>query len=120
VADNVRVVITRVSGKSVLAALGLLGYIVLSAFWSGYVAMVLWSLFVVPQFHLAPLVFVNAIGLALLVRLLTHPGDIYMAVVSNDSRGVGTILFGEVQEAFFTPLCLLAIGYIVHWLLGGF
>ena len=71
----------------------------------GWIISMLWSWFIVPQFSVGPLSIFTALGISLLVTLLTHEFDATKA----KQEPVEAIL-----AAFFGLTSLLAIGYIVH------
>ncbi len=99
--------------------LSLIGSIItdlLTLMWEGFVLTCLWAWFVVPTFGVAPLTFITAMGLMLVVGL--------MCVVSTNSA----ILFERYKEdkgklqawslilstKAVCPAILLGFGYLIH------
>jgi hypothetical protein len=85
--------------------LGLLASCALSI-WEGLAIKTLWAWFVAQQFGLPPIGLAHAIGLALLISLVTHqaPSDIW------DDERPGRVLAWE----FVSPAVALAVGWIVR------
>lgn len=83
----------------------LLPAVVISTAWSGYVLSILWGWFVVPVFHLPGLSIAQAVGLAIVVGMVTR--DLNVKREEQDA-----------MSAFAVPLLynllMLGIGWVVH------
>ena len=91
--------------KGFLLFLGFLALLVLSAIWTGFVFSVIWGWFIVPTFHLPPLSIGLAIGIGLVVRMLT-----YQAPQEEKKEDFGhSIAFAAIY-----PLLTLGLGFLVH------
>ena len=97
----------RVVGWIVTVVIG----IVLSSAWMGYVLSILWAWFISPIFHIAPITIPLAIGLSLVVRMLTNPG--YEEPDEKQKNGKQQPIKFYVH-AFLYPLFALLMGAIVH------
>jgi|SRR5690348_7092427 len=91
----------------------LLFVIVCGALFSGLVLSVLWGWFIVPALHAAPITVPQAIGLSLVVGLLTR-GTAREKDEEKKDRGIGEALFTAFCHATIPPLFVLGIGAIVH------
>ena len=76
-----------------------------SVAWDGYVLSILWRWFAVPLFHLPVLTIAQAIGVSVIVALLTKQ---YVPSKKGDDTDWGALMY-----PFFAPATLLLIGYIV-------
>jgi len=84
--------------------------IVASSAMNGWALSVMWGWFVIPVFGLPPLSVVAAIGISMVVRMMTWTGD-----GDNDSgKSSQEKIITAIAKAFISPLITLAIGYIVH------
>ena len=90
--------------------IGLLGLMVLSSMWKGYVLTVLWAWFVVPTFGLPALAVAPAIGLSLLVSFLTHQGDAIKEPEGSSLERTSK----AVSLALVMPALVLGIGWVVR------
>jgi hypothetical protein len=90
-----------------LAILGFPVLVAASSIWRGYVLSVLWAWFMVPAFGLPALSVALAIGLSLIVGLVTHQRT-GREIEKPFSLGV-TVALATLAPA----LCLLA-GWIAH------
>ncbi len=88
--------------ESIIKIALLLPAMFLSAAWSGYVLSVLWRWFIVPALHVDPLRIPYAIGLSIVVGLLTHQ-------VPKESPDTATVLC----VAFILPAFALLYGWVV-------
>lgn len=76
----------------------------------GWVLSILWRWFMVPTFHLPTLQIPAAIGISLVVELITyHHVD---AEPKNESAT--DKMFGQLSMMLFLPLYVLAFGWVVH------
>ncbi len=90
----------------IIALAGVVAIVFLSSVWYGYVLTILWAWFIVPVFKLPILSIPVAIGIALIVRYLTHKGT---------KKEEINLKFLSME--FFNPLAVLFIGWIVsHFL----
>lgn len=89
-------------------ALVVIGLTILQIIWYGWVLQVLWGWFIVPTFSLAALTIAQALGIALIVRMLTtNQGQ-------TDSDKNDAVLRAAIN-GFLFPLITLIIGWIVSW-----
>lgn len=86
--------------------LGFLAFLVISSLWSGYVLSVLWNWFIAPGLHVPQISIAIAIGLSLVVHMLTYQ--------SQDGQKKGSDWVTPVVVALISPLISLILGYIVH------
>ena len=93
--------------KYILAALGAIGVLALSTILHGWVLTCLWGWFVVPFFGVSTLPLVYAVGLTLIVRLMTYHID------SLDSKFKASNL-SQIGVGFLTPIVTLTLGWIVQ------
>lgn len=84
------------------AVVGFIGLTVGTILWRGYVLAILWGWFAVPAFGLPQLTIAQAIGVSIVVGMLTHQGF-------KDDRELGPL----VALALLGPLVSLLIGWIV-------
>ena len=75
--------------------------------WHGFVFQTLWGWFIVPTFGMAPLTAAAAIGVALVVRLLTISFKL-------DAKSP------DVVKAFFTGMFGYGIFLLIGWIVKGF
>jgi len=75
--------------------------------WHGFIFMTLWGWFIVPTFGLAPLTLAVAIGVALVVRMLTISFKV-------DAKSP------DVIKGFFTGMFGYAIFLLIGWIVKGF
>ncbi|SRR5258708_201530 len=90
----------------------IIGTFVLGPIWGGYILSILWGWFFVPIFHLPQVSIALAIGIGLVVRMLT-----YSSPPESQSSKDKDLQKAFIQALFFTflyPLLLLAIGAIVR------
>jgi hypothetical protein len=98
-------------GVVVLGMLGLAGLVVISAVTRGFVLTKLWLWFIVPTFGLPKLSIPIAIGLALVVGLLTEHSNQH-----KDDRETSDKV-AAIIGSLLTPFLVLLCGYIVTlWL----
>lgn len=96
-----------VFGLMTLLFLGVPVLLALSAMWKGYVISVLWGWFVVPAFGLPPLSVPLAIGVALIVTLMTH---------QNPARqGAGGGKKDDLAHAMWFAALLPLFGLGIGW-----
>lgn len=72
---------------------------------NGFVLCKLWLWFVVPQFHLAPLTIPVALGISVLVGMLTH-----QQTPRDKTSGVWT----SIAFAILLPLFTLSVGWVIR------
>lgn len=85
--------------------------VALGAILEGYVLTVLWGWFIIPIFHLPPLTIVPAIGIALVVGLLTYHSNPDVEEKKRTGWEQFALLMGKL---FARPLVVLAFGWAVH------
>lgn len=78
-------------------------------FANGFVAKVLWNWFVSPHFHLAPLSFVQACGIVLLVRLMATAAKYEKTDTSDKTEVASGIIY-----TMLAPWGVLLLGYVMH------
>ena len=83
----------------------------LAVMFEGYVLTKLWLWFVVPTFHQQPLGLAQAIGIALVVSLLTHQtcGD------DDKEWSTGEQLRRAALALFLRPVIMLVAGWVAAW-----
>jgi hypothetical protein len=96
--------------KAVLLFIWLLIILVGGSIWSGYVLSVMWAWFVVPTFHLPQLSIAIAIGLSMVVRMLTYTPQ---EGEKKKSDTADTII-SSFCWSFLYPLLVLGVSYCVH------
>lgn len=77
----------------------------------------LWSMFIVNEFHLRPLSPVHALGVCIVVRVMTAGYTWTPTNPASPNNGNGYTKAQVVEltgVTVLTPLVLLLIGYIVH------
>ena len=88
-----------------------LGLFVFEFLWYGYALSLLWAWFIAPIFGLPALTITQALGVAIVVGLLTHQA------MPNDSNAHTTAidkLIPAVITLIFRPLMAIICGWIVH------
>jgi hypothetical protein len=97
--------------KAVLLFLWLLVVLIAGPMWSGYVFSVMWGWFVVPTFHLPQVSVAVAIGISMIIGMLTHH-------LSQDGEkkksDTADAIISSFSWAFLYPLFVYGIGYVVH------
>lgn len=83
---------------------GFLATCVISMIWRGYVLSILWGWFIVPTFGLPHLAITVALGISLMITLIT---------VVSPTKKDGTTFGDSVLNAFMGPMMALALGFIV-------
>lgn len=86
------------------------GIMVMSCLLRGWVLSILWRWFMVPTLGLPALSVLQAIGIALVVGMLTHQSQHYP---ENKDEKTSTKVV-RVSEPFLTPFVTLLIGWIVR------
>ena len=81
---------------------------VLMYLFTGFVLKVLWGWFIVSQFHLPPIGIPVAIGITLIVVMLTH-----QHIPLQEGHEVEDVI-GRVLENFTGPAVSLLVGFIAH------
>lgn len=96
-----------------MGTFGLIGLMVavlaLGVIVRAFVLTVLWSWFVVPTFDLRPLAIPAAMGLSLIVGMLS-----YQETKTYPPDKPTSEVFGEMIGMMFAPLAALAFGAFVH------
>jgi len=88
----------------------------LEVFLNAWVITKLWSWFIIPQFGLSVLSYVNAAGFALFVGVLTHQDlSEIQKKESDDSIWSKTIV--AFFKIVFKPLFVLALAKFIIWIL---
>lgn len=82
----------------------------LSSILNGYVLSVLWGWFMVPIFHLPSLSLAQAIGVSIVVGMLTRK----TAANGNKDEDMKKLFKELVIESLLYPVLVLAIGAVVH------
>lgn len=95
----------------ILIVLFTLGFMVGLYAIQGWVLSILWAWFIVPMFNLPPLGILQAIGITLVVGLLT--GSAYKAP-QNKENGER---YAAIVTAVIGPFVVLLVGWIVHSLM---
>src|SRR5262245_30592655 len=101
-----------------MGLLTVIGYVVAliaSYLLNGWALTVLWGWFIRPTFHLPALNIAPAIGLSIVIWLLTRRYD------ANEKRERTTTekWLEPIVYAIVSPLLSLGIGWIVHLFMGG-
>ncbi len=95
-----------------LASLGLIVFIFFAIIGSfianGWALSVMWGWFVVPLFGLPALSIPAAIGLSMVVGMLTH-----QTMPTEKDKSAGLLITGIIAHAILTPLLIVAVGYII-------
>ncbi|MBI5742648.1 MAG: hypothetical protein HZA25_02320 [Candidatus Niyogibacteria bacterium] len=84
---------------------------IVNSIFNGYALSVLWGWFVVPTFNIPQLSVAAAIGIAIVVRYLTHQ------IPENgkgDEKSLGEQTARIAMVVIFRPSFALLVGYIVH------
>jgi hypothetical protein len=96
-----------------LIALALAALIItVSAVWEGFVLTKLWAWFVVTTFGLPILTLLPAIGVGLVIDLVTPRGK-----QTKDTRDEGEQFEDAITYALFSPAIVLLVGWVVHSLM---
>lgn len=96
--------------KALLALLAVVVALIGGSIWSGYVLSVLWGWFAVPAFHLAPISIPLAIGITMIIRMLTYE----MPQSQDKKSDTATALASLYGWGFLYPLFILGMGAVVH------
>ena len=83
---------------------------IVSIILNGWVLSILWSWFIAPLFGLPLLSITTAIGMAIVIRLLTYQYSDDMFKNKSMSELIGAV----IGHSIFGPLLVLFIGWIVH------
>ncbi len=96
--------------KAFLLFVWLLVVLIGGPVWSGYVLSIMWGWFVVPIFHLPQLQIAVAIGLSIIVRMLTYDPQ------ESDKKKSDTedAIVSSFCWSFLYPLLTLGVSYVVH------
>ena len=94
--------------KIATSCISVIGLLVIATILNGLVISVLWGWFMVPLFGLPPLAIAQAIGVGLVVALLTHQAQPYQQG-NQDNMGL-LIIFAK-------PAMFLLMGWIVRMFL---
>jgi hypothetical protein len=86
-----------------LAVFGIPAIMALSAIWRGYVLSIIWGWFIVPTFGLPALSIPVAIGLSVVVGMLTS----HATKTDGEKNALSAVLI-----AFFVPVFALLVGWI--------
>lgn len=87
----------------------ILGVFVLGPIWAGWVFAILWGWFILPFFHLPQISIALAIGLSMVVRMLTSSGT-----SDNSGKSASETFISLLVYSFLYPLLVLVMGAIVH------
>jgi hypothetical protein len=100
----------RVTMKAVLLFIWLLIVLIGGSMWSGYVLSVMWEWFVVPVFHAPQMSVAVAIGLSMLIGMLTrNPQE-----ESKKETDTASMMVSSFSWAFLYPLFMMGLSYFVH------
>lgn len=88
--------------------------IVFSAIFDGFVLSVLWGWFIVPAFHVSQLTLPLAIGVSMVVAMLTNRTAGNSREQEKDKKDIGETLLSSFFIALLVPLITLGISAIVH------
>lgn len=83
----------------------LLPAVVISTAWSGYVLSILWGWFIVPVFHLPALSIAQAVGMAIVIGMVTR--DLNVKREDQD-------MASAISVPLVYNLLMLVIGWVVH------
>lgn len=86
-----------------------IGIMVVSTLLQGWVLSILWRWFMVPTLGLPALSVAQAIGIALVVGMLTHQS--HHSSEDEDEKIVKVV---RLIDPFLTPFVILLIGWVVH------
>lgn len=95
--------------EALVALLFIVPALFIVSVWRGYVLTVLWKWFIVPAFGLPLLSIPIAIGISLLVQMMTHE---HAKSKADDLEGVEQFVY-IIMMGFLMPLLYLGIGGIV-------
>lgn len=102
-------------GMEMMAAVVLAYLLVLlpiSVMWSGFVLAKLWTWFVVPALGAAPLAVPSAIGLALIVKFMTHQDT-----GKSEGKDMTEVLIKGGVTLMLRPAVALGFGWVVaQWM----
>lgn len=98
--------------KAIGAITTVLGIFILGPIWGGYILSILWGWFLVPAFHIPSISIALAIGLSVIVHMLTNESS--STDSSSKDKGVAEVLVHAFTYSFVSPLVALIIGAIVH------
>lgn len=104
-------IIFVVSGVVALASVILL----ISSLINGWVLSLLWAWFLVPTFHLPYLTLVQAIGLMLTVKVVTHRFNTDSDLDEGIETYVGKAIGSAISYVFIYPLLELLFAWVVHF-----
>jgi predicted phage tail protein len=97
--------------KAFLLFLWLLIILIAGSMWNGYVFSVMWGWFVVPAFHLPQVSVAVAIGISMIVGMLTHHLSQDQEKKKSDTTDA---MISSFSWSFLYPLLMLAAGYVAH------
>jgi hypothetical protein len=106
--------IDTMENKNVLSCIGLLALAmvapIISAFTNGFVLTKLWEWFIVPvpMFHAASLSLISAMGISLIVSLLTHQTE----EKGKDERETSEKVIAAVMRIVVGPFIFLFFGWL--------
>lgn len=92
--------------KAFFAVAGGLAYLLLTPIWSGFVLSIMWGWFIAPAFHLPQINIPLAIGISLVIGMLTYQVSAQEPDKTYTKRSI------TVGIAY--PLLLLIFAAIVH------
>lgn len=100
--------------KTASPAMGIIALVTVpvSYVWYGYVLSVLWAWFVVVPFEAPPLTIPVAIGISLIVGMLT--ASLARADLAKEYPDANQRVFVQIMAALVSPLLFLMIGWIVR------
>ena len=92
--------------------LTVIGYILdlIMLIWAGFVLSILWKWFIVPQFNLAPLSVIYAMGVYLVMGYLTKENKL-----PDPDTEIKEIFCDTITLGILKPLTFLVIGWITTW-----
>lgn len=85
--------------------------IILSSVLNGWVLSILWSWFIVPYFSLPKISIAIAIGISLIVAMLTHQES---NKKEDKEETLTSIVITMLIKAIATPAIFLVFGWVVH------
>jgi hypothetical protein len=85
---------------------------ILASIWSGYVLSVLWAWFLVPAFHVTSINIALAIGVSIVIRMLTF--QVNQERDEKKERSKTELWTQTLVWSFLYPLLALGMGAIVH------
>ena len=85
----------------------MLPMVVIMTLYNGFVFMILWGWFVTETFGVHQLTLLEAIGLTIMISLLTTRTQIKEEYIDKSTLAI--------VSQFIIPLVLLFVGFIVHW-----